>query len=85
MELLSRSVADPGFPRRGANLLFRPVFHKKCMKMKKKLGPRGRNVSLAPPGSANGFGCKSGLECGGCCIEGVHQQWITLGLTMVYY
>ena len=34
MVLVLQPVADPGFPRRGQNLLFDKVFVENCMKMK---------------------------------------------------
>ena len=55
------SVADLGFPRRGANprgrgknLLFGKIFAKNCIKMK-EFGPRGRARPWLPLGSANAF------------------------------
>ena len=40
-------VADHGFPRRSANILFGNFFGRNCMKMK-EIGPKG-DASVAPP------------------------------------
>ena len=50
-------MADPGFPRQGANVLFGQIFRKNCMKMKEigRWGGGGGEVHIpsVPLGSAN--------------------------------
>ena len=46
-------MADPGFPRGGADLLFGIIFTKNCMKIK-QIGLK-RAASLRPPRSATGL------------------------------
>ena len=71
------SLADPGFPRRGKNLLFGKVFAENWMKIK-EIGPRGgearpwrplesANDSLWSLLELNALNLSSYLQNGNCC------------------